>query len=89
MPTLASVHSNQAVMDVRMTVPLEQAPDEQPVPFLAAELLLSHSQLHLLLCPWQSSLQRLLQALAGCHSAIYKSGMPSYHLCGSNASSTH
>ena len=57
-----------------MQLPLEQQPGTQIVPFLTAKMLLSHSQLHLLLCPWQSTVHRVLRALAGRPNAIYKSG---------------
>lgn len=63
------------MIEVSMQLPLAQASGEQPVPFLMAKMLLNHSQLHLLLCPWQSTVNRVLRALAGRPNAIYQSGV--------------
>ena len=77
MPTLASVHSKQATIHVEVQ-PLhpESASDMASHGLQAAEpLLLNHSQLHLLLCPWQGPLQHTLKAIAGNARAAQAFGM--------------
>lgn len=89
LPTLASVHSNQPTIEVSMQMPLEQQPGTQIVPFLTADIRLCHSQLHLLLCPWQSSVHRVLRALAGRPDAIYQSGIHAVLCCTPCCSKVH
>lgn len=70
MPTLASVHSSQGTISMEMR-PLQQdthqgmSTDRQS----PNDLLLDHSRLHLLLCPWEKPLHQVLQALAGSKQA--------------------
>ncbi len=70
MPTLASVHSSQG------TISLEMRPLQQGTPQGMStdrqspnDLVLDHSKLHLLLCPWEEPLHQVLQALAGSKQA--------------------
>lgn len=70
MPTLASVHSSQGTISLEMR-PLQpgtiqgMSTDRQS----PNDLLLDHSRLHLLLCPWEEPLHQVLQALAGSKQA--------------------
>jgi len=75
MPTLASVHSSQGTISMEMR-PLQQgtlqgmSTDRQS----PNDLLLDHSRLHLLLCPWEKPLHQVLQALAGSKQASKSDG---------------
>lgn len=70
MPTLAGVHSSQGTISLEMR-PLQQgtvqgmSTDRQS----PNDLMLDHSRLHLLLCPWKEPLHQVLQALAGSKQA--------------------
>ncbi len=70
MPTLASVHSSQGTISLEVR-PLQHgtfqgmSTDRQS----PNDLLLDHSMLHLLLCPWEKPLHQVLQALAGSKQA--------------------
>ncbi len=70
MPTLASVHSSQGTISLEMR-PVQQgtvqgmSTDRQSL----NDLVLDHSRLHLLLCPWEEPLHQVLQALAGSKQA--------------------
>ena len=75
MPTLASVHGSQATISVELRSAQRDPALHRGMDSLdAAEVLLDHSKLHLLLCPWQKPMQQALQALAGSKKAAQAVG---------------
>ena len=67
MPTLASVHSKQATISVKIQPAQLTTASDMGLDRLdrAESLQLEHTNVHLLLCPWQAPLQQALKALAG------------------------